>query len=77
MMRKWLHQSIYSLTDDAVDVLRERVGDQIQKKIRDFLSVHGNKNENCPRCESKITVIIANKREMSYCRIYQPGSLSS
>ncbi len=74
-MRKRLHQSIYSVTDAAVYVLRERVGDQIHKKIRDFLSVHGKKNENCPRCESKITVIIANKRETSYCRIYQLGSL--
>lgn len=70
-----LHQSIYAVTEAAVDVLRERVGDQIHRKIRDFLSVHGKKNENCPRCGSKITVITANKRETSYCRTCQPGSL--
>jgi len=70
-----LHRSIYSVTGAAVVVLRERVGDEIHRKIRDFLSVHGKKNESCPRCESKITVITANKRETSYCRTCQPGSL--
>jgi formamidopyrimidine-DNA glycosylase len=70
-----LHRSIYSVTGAAVDILRERIGDQIHMKIRDFLSVHGKKNENCPRCGSKITVITANKRETSYCRACQPGSL--
>ena len=70
-----LHRSIYSVTGAAVDVLRERVGDQIHRKIRDFLSVHGKKNVNCPRCGSKITVITANKRVTSYCRTCQPGSL--
>jgi len=70
-----LHRSIYSVTGAAVVVLRERVGDQIHRKIHDFLSVHGKKNESCPRCESKITVITANKRETSYCRTCQPGPL--
>ncbi len=61
--------------ESAIEVLRERVGDQIHRKIRDFLSVHGKKNEKCPRCGSSITVITANKRETSYCRACQPGSL--
>ena len=70
-----LHRSIYAVTEAAVEVLRERVGDQTHRKIRDFLSEHGKKNENCPRCGCKITVITANKRETSYCRTCQPGSL--
>jgi formamidopyrimidine-DNA glycosylase len=70
-----VHRSIYSVTSSAVEVLRERVGYQIHRKVRDFLKVHGKKNEKCPRCGNKITVITANKRETSYCRHCQPGSL--
>ena len=70
-----IHASIYSVPKHAIEVLRERVGDDIHRKVRDFLNVHGKKNEKCPRCSSKITMITANKRETSYCRTCQPGSL--
>jgi formamidopyrimidine-DNA glycosylase len=70
-----LHRSVYSVPEAAVEVLRERVGDQIHRKVRDFLKVHGRKNEQCPRCGGNITQITANKRETSYCRTCQPGSL--
>ena len=74
-----LHSSVYSVPVAAVEILRTRVGDQIHRKVRDFLKVHGRgrgkKGETCPRCGSNITVITANKRETSYCRTCQPGSL--
>jgi formamidopyrimidine-DNA glycosylase len=76
-----LHHSVYSVPAAAVETLRERVGDQIHRKVRDFLKVHGRakgkgkKGEKCPRCGSNITVITTNKRETSYCRTCQPGSL--
>jgi formamidopyrimidine-DNA glycosylase len=73
--KKALHRSVYSVPQSAIEVLRERVGDQIHKKVRDFLKVHGRKNDQCPRCSGKITMITANKRETSYCRTCQPGSL--
>jgi formamidopyrimidine-DNA glycosylase len=73
--KKSLHRSIYKVPQDAIDILRGRVGDQIHRKIRDFLNVHGRKNEKCPRCDGQITMITANKRETSYCRTCQPGSL--
>ncbi|MEE8046877.1 MAG: DNA-formamidopyrimidine glycosylase family protein [Dehalococcoidia bacterium] len=73
--KKALHRSVYSVPESAVKVLRERVGTQIHRKIRDFLKVHGKKNEKCPRCGSNVTMITANKRETSYCRTCQPGSL--
>jgi formamidopyrimidine-DNA glycosylase len=73
--KRTLHHSIYSVPQNAIAVLRDRVGDQIHKKVRDFLKVHGKKNDRCPRCGGKITMITANKRETSYCRNCQPGSL--
>ena len=70
-----LHRAVYSVTAAAVVVLRERVGDRIHRKVRDFLKVHGRKNEPCPRCGNRITAITANRRETNYCRHCQPGFL--
>ena len=70
-----LHRAVYSVPARAVAVLRERVGDKIHMKVRDFLRVHGKKNEPCPRCGNRITAITANRRETNYCRRCQPGSL--
>ena len=70
-----LHRAVYSVPAIAVGVLRERVGDKIHRKVRDFLKVHGKKNEPCPRCGNRITAITANRRETNYCRRCQPGSL--
>lgn len=70
-----LHRAVYSVPAKAVRVLRERVGDKIHRKVRDFLKVHGKKNDACPRCGNTITAITANRRETNYCRHCQPGSL--
>lgn len=70
-----LHQAVYTVPTAAVGVLRERVGDKIHRKVRDFLKVHGKKNDSCPRCGNTITAITANRRETNYCRRCQPGSL--
>lgn len=70
-----LHRAVYSVPAAAVAVLRQRVGGQIHRKFRDFLKVHGKKNEPCPRCGNRITAITANRRETNYCRSCQPGTL--
>ncbi|MDA1278445.1 MAG: hypothetical protein O3B95_00165 [Chloroflexi bacterium] len=70
-----LHRAVYSVPLAAVEVLRDRVGDQIHRKVRDFLRVHGKQGQSCPRCGSRITAITANKRETNYCRNCQPGFL--
>ncbi|MBN1937704.1 MAG: Fpg/Nei family DNA glycosylase, partial [Anaerolineae bacterium] len=36
-----LYESMRSVLTEAIDILRARVGDQIDVEIRDFLSVHG------------------------------------
>jgi formamidopyrimidine-DNA glycosylase len=70
-----LHRAVYSVPAAAVETLRERVGNKIHRKFRDFLKVHGKKNDPCPRCGNKITAITAHRRETNYCRRCQPGFL--
>ena len=63
------------VTLDAVESVRERVGERIDRKARDFLKVHNRKGEPCPRCGKAITELRANQRITSYCRACQPGML--
>ena len=64
-----------SVVEDAIPILRERVGENIHVKVRDFLKVHNKGGEPCPRCGHQISEITANKRITSYCRQCQPGLL--
>lgn len=63
------------VTMDAVESVRERVGERIDRKARDFLKVHNRKGEPCPRCGKPIAELRANRRITSYCRACQPGML--
>ena len=69
-----LHEALYGVPQQAVGVLRERMGDALHHKVRDFLSVHGKGGEPCPRCGGRITAITANGWLTNYCRRCQPGS---
>ena len=60
---------------DAVESVRERVGERIDRKARDFLKVHNRKGKPCPRCGKAITELRANRRITAYCRACQPGAL--
>ena len=60
---------------DAIDEVRDRMGDRIDHKVRDFLKVHNRGGEPCPSCGNKITELRANQRITSYCRRCQPGML--
>lgn len=70
-----LRISMVKVIRDATGVVRERTGDQIHRKIRDFLRVHRRGGEQCPVCGSKISEVTANRRITSYCRSCQPGML--
>ena len=70
-----LHQAIPRVLHHAIAVLRERIGENIHLKVRDFLAVHGKGGSPCPRCGGNITTIGANKRLTNYCRHCQPGML--
>jgi formamidopyrimidine-DNA glycosylase len=70
-----LRTSMPGVIKKATEVVRERAGDQIHKKIRDFLRVHRRGGESCPVYGGTITEVTANRRITSYCRTCQPGML--
>ena len=70
-----IYEKSREVVEEAVLVLRERMGGQIHKKVRDFLKVHNKGGEPCPRCGSAISQLTANRRITSYCRTCQPGML--
>lgn len=70
-----LHLAIPTVLHHAIAVLRERTGDDIHLKVRDFLAVHGKGGSPCPNCGGNITTIGANHRLTNYCRQCQPGML--
>ncbi len=70
-----LRASMPEVIRKATEVVRERTGDRIHQKIRDFLRVHRRGGEPCPVCGTRITEVTANRRITSYCRTCQPGML--
>ena len=70
-----LHRQCRAVVEAAIGELRQRMGDNIHVKIRDFLQVHGKGGEPCPKCGSNISQLNANQRMTSFCRHCQPGML--
>ena len=70
-----LHLQSRRVVEDAIEVLRGRMGDNIHVKIRDFLKVHGKGGEPCPVCGGNISQLNANQRMTNFCRRCQPGML--
>ena len=75
--RRRIYESSRRVILEATDQVRERMGDRIDRKTRDFLKVHNRGGEPCPRCANRITELRANQRITSYCRKCQPGMLLS
>ena len=70
-----LHQQCRVVVEDTIGVLRERMGEEIHIKVRDFLKIHNKGGQPCPACGGTITQLTANQRITSYCRRCQPGML--
>ena len=70
-----LHLQSRQVLEEAIVVLRERMGEDIHHKIRDFLKVHNKGGQPCPVCGNNISELTANQRITSYCRHCQPGML--
>ena len=70
-----IYESSRLVIEESVKKVRERMGDRIDHKTRDFLKVHNRGGQPCPRCGSRITELRANQRITSYCRKCQPGML--
>lgn len=70
-----LYQAIRSVLFEAIITLRERMGDDIDIKLRDFLEVHGKGGTRCPLCGTSISEIRARNRLTNFCRTCQPGTM--
>lgn len=70
-----LYRAMRAVIDEAIVVLRERMGDDIHVKVRDFLQVHNKKGQPCPRCGQPIGEINVAQRGTNFCRRCQPGTL--
>jgi formamidopyrimidine-DNA glycosylase len=70
-----LYEAMRSVLCEATVILRERVGDDIEAELRDFLKVHGKGGSPCPRCGTAISDIRARNRLTNFCRTCQPGSM--
>jgi formamidopyrimidine-DNA glycosylase len=70
-----LYEAMRRTLSDAIDLLRTRVGNQIEVEVRDYLAVHGRGGQPCPRCGQAISELHARQRITSFCRHCQPGTL--
>ena len=70
-----LYGAMRTVLQEAVVALRERVGEELHREVRDMLLVHNRKGEPCPRCGNTISEIRLNQRATHFCRHCQPGSL--
>lgn len=70
-----LYAAMREVLQEAIHILRERVGEEIHVEVRDFLQVHNKAGQPCPRCGHPISEIKAAQRATNFCRHCQPGLL--
>jgi formamidopyrimidine-DNA glycosylase len=70
-----LYHAMRDVLTEAIAIVRQRMGDSVHEKVRDFLAVHLRAGEPCPRCGAPISEVKANQRITHFCRACQPGSL--
>jgi len=68
-----LYTAMRSVLGEAMTTLRERVGENIDVEVRDFLAVHGKAGQPCPRCGSPISQVKRHRIATHFCRTCQPG----
>lgn len=73
--QKALYRAIRQVLSEAISILRERMGEVTDAKVRNFLQVHGKAGQPCPRCGRPISEIKVGQRATNFCRHCQPGTL--
>jgi formamidopyrimidine-DNA glycosylase len=63
-----MYDAMRSTLTEAIGILRVRVPPTFEKQVRDFLAVHDNGGQPCPRCGTRITEVKAGGSITSYCR---------
>ena len=70
--RRGLYRAIHEVLDWAIPIVAEQMGEQTDKKPRDFLRVHRKGGAPCPTCGHPISEVSPNNRVTSFCRRCQP-----
>ena len=68
-----LYNSTRTVLFEAIETLRQRVGDAIDVEVRGFLAVHGKAGQPCSRCGTTISRVTRDRRDTDFCRQCQPG----
>lgn len=68
-----LYEAMRAELFQAIEMLRQRVGEEIHVEVRDFLAVHGKADQPCPRCGATISKVTLSRRTTNFCRTCQPG----
>ena len=63
-----LHDAAKRTVADAIEVLRRRVPPTFETQVRDFLAVHMQGGQPCPRCGTRISEVKAGGFVTSFCR---------
>jgi len=70
-----LYHAMQSTLQNALVIVREQMGDNIDLEPREFFAVHMKTGQPCPRDGTPISLIGANQRITNFCRTCQPGGL--
>lgn len=70
-----LYEGMRTCLAEATEKVRSEMGENIHLKPRDFLNVHMQADQRCPRCGGIISEVTANQRITNFCRTCQPGGL--
>jgi formamidopyrimidine-DNA glycosylase len=73
--RSRLYLSVKEVLTNALEILRKRIGENIDVELRDFMKIHGKGGQPCPVCGTKISEVKDMGRKTDFCRNCQPGSL--
>ncbi len=68
-----LYEAMRTVLAEAIEILSMRVGEEIDKEVRDFLAVHGKPGQPCPRCGGSISEVKQAGSATHFCRTCQPG----
>jgi formamidopyrimidine-DNA glycosylase len=70
-----LYEAMRETLLEATAKVRAEMGEDIHRKPREFMAVHMQTGEPCPRCGTTVSLIGANQRITNFCRTCQPGSM--
>ena len=70
--RRGLYRAIHEVLDWAIPIVAGAMGENTDKKPRDFLRVHRKGGESCPTCGTPISEVSPSRRVTSFCRQCQP-----